>query len=360
MRRLLPPVALAATAFVAACNTDYPNPFEDPSRITTVAPPAGTSLVFVSDGWTTTPRSGRELMAVATDGSLLTRLTFCHSEARPCDTIEAALASDNERAAVRRVLADTNGDGRLDERDDASLLYVDLAAQVEAELLAAAARTTGIDWAPAADILVYSAQGPGGEDLFRTTPRRPTPDNAQETVDLSCPDFSTTSCDTQLGERRPRIDPAGSVAAFARVSSGSAAEIWIFQTTASQTRVTTGTTGGALLPGTPYLVGSDTDPAYSPDGSRITFRHLVAATDDGRGVWEIRAVRSNGSELRTLVSGGTWLGAPTWGTDGIAFPEADAAGTRLMLIQPDGTARRPIVSFPAGTRVDNPRWLNRR
>src|SRR5262245_47544133 len=357
MRRRAPVLALAATTLSVACNHDYPNPFEDPSLINSVPPPAGTSIVFTSDGWSAAAGHGAELRPVATDGSQLTRLTFCDNDTRPCDTFEAALAPDNQRAATLRVIADSNGDGVLDERDDASLVFLDLVAQAEAELVPASQRATGIDWAPAADILVYSAQGIGGEDLFRTTPQRPTPDNAQETVDLSCPS-GTQNCDATVGERRPRIDPTGSIAAFSRIAGGGAAEVWVFQTTANQSQVTTGSSGGALLAGTPYLVGSDTDPSFSPDGRTIVFRHLTATTSDGRGRWELRTARSNGTELQTLVSDDSWLGAPVWGGDGILFPEADASGTRLVLIAEDG-ARRAIVSFPAGTRIDNPRWLRR-
>jgi hypothetical protein len=361
MRRLTPPAALFGVSLLAGCGQDYPNPFEDPSLITTVAPPEGTHLVFASDGWASAPGRGRELMAVALDGSLLTRLTFCDAEPRPCDVQEAALAPDNERATVRRVVSDTSGDGRLDDDDDASLVYVDLAAQVEAELLPASDRATGIDWSPAQDILVYSAQGVGGQDLFRSTPRRPTPDNQQETVNLSCTSFAgaAPTCNTQLSELRPRIDPGGTIATYSRFEPGGSAEVWIFQTTVNQARVTTGTTGGAVLPGSPYRVGSDADATFAPDGRTLVFRHLVAAANDGRGAWEIRTVQIDGSGLRTLAGGGAWRGAPAWGPDGIVFPEADAAGTRLVIQQADGSGRRDIVSFPAGFRLDNPRWLRR-
>jgi len=359
MRRHLRPAALVAVIVLPGCGQNYPNPFEDPALITTVAPPAGTELVFASDGWANAPGRGRELMAVAADGSSLTRLTFCDS-GRPCDILEGALAPDNQRVTVRRVLADTSGDGRLDDGDDASLVYVDLAAQVEAELLPATARASGIDWAPAQDILVYSAQGTGGEDLFRTTPRRPTSDNAQETVDLSCPSFAGAppNCDVQISELRPRIDAAGTIAAYARIQAGGSAELWIFQTTANQTRVTTAAAGAGLLPGTSYRIGSDTDPTFSPDGRTLVFRHLTAA-GDGRGVWEMRTVRTDGSELRTLAAGDAWRGAPDWNANGIVFPEADATGTRLVILQGDGSGRRDITSFPAGFRIDNPRWLRR-
>lgn len=350
-RPLLPALLLAP--LLAGCDQDYPNPFDDANQTPTSPPPAGSALVFTTDGWSAAPGRGRELMAVALDGGGLTRLTFCDDGGdRRCDTIEAALARDRQRAALRRV-ADTNSDGRLDDADGVSLQYVDLVRQAEAELLPASARVTGIDWSPAADLLVYSAPFDGAEDLFRTNPVRPTADNAQETLNLSCP--GAGACDTSVADRRARIDDSGTVATFERATADGASEVWIFQTTASQSRVTTAPTGGALLPGTPYRAGSDADPDYAPDGRSIAFRHLAAS--EGRGRWEIRRVAVNGTALTALVAGAGWRGAPDWGPDGIVFPEADALGTRLVLIQPDGSGRRVITSFPLGVRLDYPRWL---
>ncbi len=361
MRRSLLRVLLPTLPLLIGCNPQYPNPFEDATQTPTVPPPPGTALVFTSDAWATAPGRGRELMAVALDGGGLTRLTFCDDGAsRLCDTGEAALAPDQLRAAVRRAL-DTNGDGRVaDPGDDASLVYVDLSRQGEAELLAASARVSGVDWSPAADLLVYSANGGGGEDLFRTNPQRPTADNAQGTVNLSCPGVGTTpgSCDASVAERRGRIDDTGSIAAFERTVGDGPTEVWIFQTTVQQFRITAAPLGGAPLAGSPYREGSDADPDFSPDGRSVVFRHLASV--QGRGSWEIRQAAVNGTSLATLVSGAAWRGAPDWGQDGIVFPESDAASTRLVLIQPDGSGRRELVSFPAGYRIDNPRWLRTR
>jgi len=352
MRRLLLCLGLLP---VAACNSEYPNPFEDPSLTNTVPPPEGSALVFTTDGWSTAPGRGRELMAVAADGSGLTRLTFCDDgSTRLCDSAEAAVAPDGVRVAVRRAL-DTNGDGRADDADDASLVYVDLARQAQAELVSASVRVSGVDWSPSADLLVYSGQGVGGEDLFRTNVQRPTDDNAQQTIDLSCPGGAGT-CDATLSERRGRINDAATLAVFERTAGpGAASEVWVFQTNTAQTQVTSVPAGGAPLPGTPYREGSDADPDYAPAGTQVVFRHLGAAT--GRGQWEIRIASTDGSGLTTLAGGAAWRGAPDWGPLGIVFPEADASGTRLVLVQPDGSGRRTIVSFPAGVRLDNPRWL---
>jgi Tol biopolymer transport system component len=351
MRRLLPSLLLAVTA----CNPEYPNPFDDPTLTRTVPPPPGSALVFTTDAWSTAPGRGRELMAVAADGSGLTRLTFCDDgDARLCDSAEAAIAADGERAAIRRAL-DTSGDGRVDHADDASLVYVDFVRQAEAELVPAAVRVSGVDWSPTADLLVYSGQGPGGEDLFRTNVQRPTDDNAQQTLDLSCPG-GQGSCDAGLSERRGRINDAATLAVFERTAdAGAASEVWVFQTNTAQFRVTTAPGGGAPLAGTPYRVGSDADPDYAPDGSHVVFRHLEDAA--GRGVWQIRTANVTGSDLSALTSGAAWRGAPDWGRLGIVFPEADASGTRLVLVQADGSGRRVIAAFPAGARVDSPRWL---
>jgi Tol biopolymer transport system component len=354
MRRLL---LLAWLPLLVACNRTYPNPFEDPTQTPTLPPPAGAALVFSSDGWASAPGRGRELMAVALDGTGLARLTFCDDgTSRLCDSAEAALAPDRTRAAVRRAL-DLSGDGRIDERDDASLVYVDLSRQAEAELVAASQRVSGVDWSPAGELLVYSARGGGGEDLFRTNPQRPSPDNAQQTVNLSCPSVGSVpaACDTTVAERRGRIDDSGSIATFERALGDGPSEVFIFQTTTQQFRVTSAPSGGALLPATPYREGSDADPDFAPDGRAIAFRHLTSAA--GRGQWEIRSAAVNGTNLTTLVAGPAWRGAPDWGADGIVFPESDAASTRLVLIQPDGSGRRELVAFPSGYRLDNPRWL---
>ena len=99
-------VALSAPG----CSPEYPNPFEDDGQARMVPPPAGSALIFASDAWATTPGRGREIMAIAADGSGLTRLTFCDDGQRPCDSSEAAFASDHIRAAMLRSL-DVNADG---------------------------------------------------------------------------------------------------------------------------------------------------------------------------------------------------------------------------------------------------------
>ncbi|MGH2688902.1 MAG: TolB family protein, partial [Actinomycetota bacterium] len=268
--------------------------------------------------------------------------------ARRCDTVEAAVAPDRRRLAVRKVARDTNNDGRYGPEDGEALLIVDLSRGVEGELFPQALRVSGIDWSPREDILVYSALGEGDrEDLFRTVPR-PAPEES----------FNLTLSPT-VRECRPRIDPTGTVAVYERIEDSGKGQIWLFGSRTAQTRVTSGGPGTDPLPGTPYVVGSDADPDFSPDGRFLVFRRLTGTGNGGLGTWDVMIVRTDATALATLVTGPAYRGAPDWGSQGIVFDEVDlAAGeSRLVVIQPDGSGRRVIVTGAASTTLSFPRWL---
>jgi Tol biopolymer transport system component len=113
------------------------------------------------------------------------------------------------------------------------------------------------------------------------------------------------------------------------------------------------------LPGTRYVVGSDADPDYSPDGRSVVFRRLADLGDGRRGQWDLYTVRVDGSGLTLLAGGGSYRGAPDWGPRGIVFSEADFATrvTRLVVVQPDGSGRRVLVTLGANFDINFPRWL---
>ncbi len=344
LRRALLALALAL-AVAGACNHDYPSPFGGQGR--TQAPPSGAALLFTSGAWATQPGSGRELFAANADGSGVTRLTFCNDGAA-CDTIEAGIASDRRRTEVRRVKASTPG---------TALVYLDLQQSAEAEIIPASQQVSGIDWSPQADVLVYSAfRSTGVEDLYRVDP------NGQNAADLSCATsggVGTLGCDPTIRERRPRIDPTGNVAVYERTDATGRGQIYIFQTSANKIPVTTGGTPGAPLPGTPYLVGSDADPTYSRDGGSIVFRRLTGLGNGGLGTWDVLTVHTDGTALAVLATGPLFRGAPDWGTQGIVFAETDAgaATTSLVVVQPDGSGRRVLLTQPLGFNLGFPRWL---
>jgi Tol biopolymer transport system component len=215
---------------------------------------------------------------------------------------------------------------------------------VEGGILPSTAKVSGIDWSPTGDVLVYSASGEGAmEDLYRADP------NGQNTRNLT----STAA----VRERRPRIDPTGSAALFERIDSTPKGQIWLFSSTGAQVRVTSGGEGTQALAGTPYVVGSDADPDYSPDGRSVVFRRLTATGNGGLGTWDIMTVRLDGSALTTLVTGPAFRGAPDWGPKGIVFPEIDSASARLVIVQADGSGRQVPVTLGASFDISHPRWL---
>ena len=58
-----------------------------------------------------------------------------------------------------------------------------------------------------------------------------------------------------------------------------------------------------------------------------------------------------------IVTGPAFRDAPDWGSQGIAFAELDGAGSRLVVVAPDGTNRRVPVTLPAGSSLSSVRWL---
>lgn len=345
--------ALVAAALFGGCNTTYDNPFANSSP--TLAPRPDAVLLYTSNGYAARGGSPREIFAAGDAGAGVTRLSFCNNDTRRCDAVEAAPAPDRSRVAVRRVETDTDRDGRLTPADGESLLVVDLSRGVEGGLLQGNAKVSGIDWSPTGEVLVYSAAGEGGfEDLYRADP------NGQNTRNLTaCPSPPPVppTCDARTRERRPRIDPTGSAAVYERIDASGKGQIWLYSSTGAQVRITSGGEGTQALAGTPYVVGSDADPDYSPDGRSVVFRRLTATGNGGLGSWDIMTVRLDGSALTALVAGPAFRGAPDWGAKGIVFPEIDATSARLVLVQGDGSGRQVPVTLGASFDISHPRWL---
>ena len=337
-----PLVVLAAA--LGACSSEPGNPFAD--IVQTFPPPAAAAIVFTSNSYAQAPGAPRELFAVESGGAGLTRLTFCNVDPRRCDTAEASPAPDRQRMAILRVTDDSDGNGRLTADDGQALLVSDLGRAVEGALFPQSQHVGGVDWSRGGEVLVYSADGEGGlDDLYRVDP------NGQNNRNL------TVTADVR--ERRPRIDPTGSVAVYERIEADGKGQIFIFNTTQSQLRVTSGGPGTAALPNTLYVVGADADPDYSPDGRFIVFRRLTDTGNGGLGTWDVLTVRPDGTGLAVVATGPAYRGAPDWGTEGIVYSEVDvAAGTaELVVVQPDGTGRRSLLSLPAGLEISYPRWL---
>ena len=330
----------ALTASLGGCNTEYDNPFARTDI--GVPPPATADVVFTSNSYTTRAGLPRDLFAVEDGGAGLTRLTFCNTDPRRCDNIEAAPSPERQRMAVRRVSADPDKDGRLTPADGEALMFVDLARGTEAELVPANARVSGMDWSPLGDFIIYSALGEGGlEDLWIMDPNGQ--NNRNRTVSAT------------ITERRPRLNTSANSAVYERIDATGKGQIYIF----SAFKVTSGGPGTEALAGTPYIVGSDADPDFSPDGRLVVFRRLTGTGNGGLGTWDILTARTDGTEMTVVATGPAYRGAPDWGPEGILFNEVNVAAStsQLVLIDPAGTNRRTPVSLGASFLLSFPRWL---
>ncbi len=322
-----------------ACSHSYDNPFA--SSAATAAIPARAGIVFSSNVYGSAA-SPNELFAIEVSGAGLTRLTFCNQPARPCASLEVAVAPDRARSVVRRVLKDSNGDGRLNERDDAGLVFLNLAGGAEASLLPETARVSSIDWSPSEERLLMSAGGEAGLDDLYTLP----PNGIQS---------QNLTSSAGVSERHPRFNSTGSTGIYERIDETGKALIFVFS--AAQPRLTTGGPGGERLPNTPWVVGSDTDPDFSPDGRRAVFRRLTGTGNSEAGSWDVLLVSLLDGSLSTVASGPAYRGAPDWGEAGIVFAEADAGGARLVVVQPDSGDRRVLLAVDGSQNLSNPRWL---
>ncbi len=337
-RALLAAVVLST----AACNTDAPNPFAPRGRTAPI--PADARLIFTSDAWSTRPGSPREVFAARVDGGGVTRITLCNDDERACDTFEADASPDRTRLIVRRALADTNGDGRLGEADDAALLTIDLARGLEAPIVQSTVKVTGLDWSAVDDLVLYSGAGSGGppDDIWG--------------IQANGRDNRTIVSSSTAAERRPRLNAASTAALYERIGDDGKAVIWLLS--AGATPATLGGTPGPPLAGSPYIVGADADAAFAPDSRSFVFRRLTSTDLAPLGTWDLLAAAFDGMPPRVIAAGGrVYRGPPDWGPDGIVFPEFDGTQWRLVLVAPDGTNRRVPVTLAAGQRLTSVRWL---
>jgi hypothetical protein len=336
--RLVPALLLAA--LLPACNNNNDEDSIVVPRVQSVPPPSSAALMFVSNVYSISANAGREIYAVNADGSGLTRLTFCNNTASPCDYAEGAPAPDRVRVGARRASVDSSGDGIVSEADGAALMFLDLRRGVEAPLIPASRRVTGVDWSPSSgDFFIYSAlpAGGGNEDLFTITY------SGTEDRNLTCSSQAGATC-LPIRETRPRLDRLESQAAFQKIDAAGASVIAVFSTPVNQPAITSGP--------------NDADPVISPDGRRVAFRRLTdASANGGRGSWDIMTVGLDASGLQRVASGPAFRGAPDWGPDGLAWPEADDVSQRLVVSAADGTGQRVLVTQPATTTLSNPRWL---
>ncbi len=90
-----------------------------------------------------------------------------------------------------------------------------------------------------------------------------------------------------------------------------------------------------------YAPGHETEPAWSPDGSKIAFM----AQEEGDDNWDIFVMDVDGSDLLQLTRHGRNDTSPTWSPDGrtIAFGSSRENAWQIYLIDVDGTNVRALT-----------------
>jgi Tol biopolymer transport system component len=331
LRRL----CLAALIVVAAaCGNEPGNPFGSPTR-----PPSDQAvLLFVSGSWAESTGQPRELLALSADGSTVERLTTCAEASQPCDFLQVAPSPARDRLAAIRTTPEA-------EAGASALYFMDLSRSVE-KLIFSDRRIGSVDYAQDGSYFIYSAFASQAaqqqEDLFLSLP-----DGTEET---------NLTDSQELRERSPHFDPFVSTAVYEGIDASGVGRIYLLP----QTVVTSGPTGGEPLPGTPYVVGADADPVFSPDGVSIAFRRLSGVGNGGLGTWDILTLTLDGtSSPQVVATGPLFRGAPDWGSGGIVFVETDAAAARseLVVLSADGTTRTVLRTEDASYRMGSPRWL---
>jgi Tol biopolymer transport system component len=105
-----------------------------------------------------------------------------------------------------------------------------------------------------------------------------------------------------------------------------------------------------FLPGRP---GQDADPAWSPDGSQLTFRRRGTG---GHNIW---VVNRDGSGLTQLTTAPGDDQDPSWSPDGrrIAFKSARNGEPEIFVMNADGSNQHLVLHNPEAD--DAPAWTRR-
>jgi hypothetical protein len=322
---------------LTACGNNAGNPFANPASH---AASADAVVMFVSSSWADAPGQPRELFAANADGTKIDRLTTCSQAATPCDFLRFAIGPDHVRiAAVRTTPGAAPG--------ASGLYFMDLSRSVE-QLIFPRRRVAAVDWSSDGASLLYQSSGDQVSDDDNLYICDPNGANDQQLT-------ASTAGAQPVRERSPRFDPSATAAVYERIDETGVGRIYFYPASP----LTSGPATGPALPGTPYLVGDDADPAFSPDVSRVVFRRLTGIGNGGRGSWDLMTVKVDGSDLRTLVTGPAFRGAPDWGSRGVVFVETDAAAneSRLVVVQADGTGRTVLHKEAADFLMAAPRWI---
>ena len=120
-----------------------------------------------------------------------------------------------------------------------------------------------------------------------------------------------------------------------------------------------GRAAGEASANTPYVVGSEADPVFSPDSKFLLYRRLVATGNGGLGQWVAHdhphRHRERDSDALLASGGGAYRGAADWNSDGIVFVETvSGSGPQLVFVDATRRSRRVLMTAGAGFDIGFP------
>jgi Tol biopolymer transport system component len=147
------------------------------------------------------------------------------------------------------------------------------------------------------------------------------------------------------------------VASTGTIKKDPGGETWIEHSSLVQVNVD-GSGRRVIYQGAPF--SGDLDfPVFSPDGTRLVFERTASGFTKHANHHAIFVVRTSGSRPRQITPWAENDGDnPDWSPDGkwivfhSHFDEPDPSHqSQIFLIHPDGTGRKQLTHFPAGTHV---------
>ena len=139
-------------------------------------------------------------------------------------------------------------------------------------------------------------------------------------------------------ETDPTFSPDGSKIAYTRGETTNANDIWVMNAN--------GTGQTNLTPGS----GQDGEATWSPDGSKIAFESTRG------GDWDIWVMNADGSGQTNLTPGPVDEGDPTWSPDGskIAYGSYPLNNAEIFVMNADGSGQTNLTQSPS---IDtSPAW----
>jgi hypothetical protein len=340
---LFPIIAGALLAF--GCTTENDNPYAALEHTRPI--PSWADVLLTSNLHAPGEGAPREVFALSSSDGRLEQLTFPNAAHPMRDYVQISPISDAGRIVLLERTAEIDSPYSGDPAGSA--VFLDLTRGVRSDLSSAGDVVTSVDASPVASLVVFSTRGTNGKNeiLWREL----------SSTNVTSQALTQTP---EIDERHPRFDRGGRVITFERNANETPSEIWLLFAVNSGNRITEGGPAGSALPETPYRVGSDADPCFSPDNYWVVFRRLTSVGDGRHGDWEILVVDSNGDNApSSIVTGARYRGAPDWDSRGIVFTEWDSTSNRwsVVVVDPDGSNRRSVLEREAPIRFDSPRWI---